>query len=177
MSTNHQLVQLERCRMGFKHLRSIVPNYWNLAGERRRNWYKFVRIHARQTVDSYRWRFWKSQIIFLSHYTAKSDYLFIFRQVSISWIVSKKIFFQSLCHQYGGHSSHVTTVSFLHDDTRLISTGGMDTSVLQWSLEWNYYFLLFILFIFALFQFALSIGFKLISILLTYIWISYFTIN
>ncbi|XP_077290985.1 echinoderm microtubule-associated protein-like 2 isoform X2 [Arctopsyche grandis] len=42
---------------------------------------------------------------------------------------------KSLCHQYGGHSSHVTSVSFLHDDTRLVSTGGMDTSVMQWSLE------------------------------------------
>ncbi|XP_076678877.1 echinoderm microtubule-associated protein-like 2 isoform X5 [Andrena cerasifolii] len=39
---------------------------------------------------------------------------------------------KSLCHTYGGHSSHVTNVSFLQDDTRLISTGGGDTSVLQW---------------------------------------------
>lgn len=39
---------------------------------------------------------------------------------------------QSLCHTYSGHSSHVTGIEFLHDDTRLISTGGNDTSVLQW---------------------------------------------
>ncbi|KAF7393141.1 hypothetical protein HZH66_008974 [Vespula vulgaris] len=39
---------------------------------------------------------------------------------------------KSLYHSYGGHSSHVTNVSFLQDDTRLVSTGGNDTSVLQW---------------------------------------------
>ncbi|KAM9813061.1 echinoderm microtubule-associated protein-like 2 isoform 1-T1 [Syngnathus typhle] len=35
-------------------------------------------------------------------------------------------------HEYGGHSSHVTSVAFLHDDSRLISTGGKDASILQW---------------------------------------------
>lgn len=39
---------------------------------------------------------------------------------------------KSLAHVYGGHSSHVTSVTFLHDDTRLISTGGNDTGVMQW---------------------------------------------
>ncbi|XP_012284868.1 echinoderm microtubule-associated protein-like 2 isoform X2 [Orussus abietinus] len=39
---------------------------------------------------------------------------------------------KSLFHVYGGHSSHVTNVSFLQDDTRLVSIGGGDTSVLQW---------------------------------------------
>uniref|UniRef100_A0AAY4E789 EMAP like 2 n=1 Tax=Denticeps clupeoides TaxID=299321 RepID=A0AAY4E789_9TELE len=37
-------------------------------------------------------------------------------------------------HQYSGHSSHVTNVAFLHDDSRLLSTGGKDTSILQWAL-------------------------------------------
>ncbi|RXN07661.1 echinoderm microtubule-associated -like 2 isoform X1 [Labeo rohita] len=37
-------------------------------------------------------------------------------------------------HIYGGHSSHVTNVAFLHDDSHLISTGGKDTSILQWVL-------------------------------------------
>ncbi|XP_013881874.1 echinoderm microtubule-associated protein-like 2 [Austrofundulus limnaeus] len=37
-------------------------------------------------------------------------------------------------HEYGGHSSHVTNVAFLHDDTHLISTGGKDTSILQWGV-------------------------------------------
>ncbi|XP_075233880.1 echinoderm microtubule-associated protein-like 2 isoform X2 [Lycorma delicatula] len=41
---------------------------------------------------------------------------------------------KSLNHTYGGHSSHVTSVTFLHDDSRLISIGGKDTSVLQWSI-------------------------------------------
>ncbi|XP_052437337.1 echinoderm microtubule-associated protein-like 1 isoform X1 [Carassius gibelio] len=35
-------------------------------------------------------------------------------------------------HIYGGHSSHVTNVNFLHDDSHLISTGGKDMSVMQW---------------------------------------------
>ncbi|XP_043941272.1 echinoderm microtubule-associated protein-like 2 isoform X2 [Protopterus annectens] len=35
-------------------------------------------------------------------------------------------------HKYGGHSSHVTNVAFLHDDSVLISTGGKDTSIMQW---------------------------------------------
>ncbi|KAF2905825.1 hypothetical protein ILUMI_00361 [Ignelater luminosus] len=42
---------------------------------------------------------------------------------------------RSLNHAYGGHSSHVTGVSFLHDDSRLVSTGGKDTSVLQWIIS------------------------------------------
>ncbi|XP_006627673.2 echinoderm microtubule-associated protein-like 2 isoform X1 [Lepisosteus oculatus] len=37
-------------------------------------------------------------------------------------------------HVYGGHSSHVTNVAFLHDDSYLISTGGKDTSILQWTV-------------------------------------------
>ncbi|XP_037914233.1 echinoderm microtubule-associated protein-like 2 isoform X3 [Hermetia illucens] len=41
---------------------------------------------------------------------------------------------KSLCHLYGGHSSHVTAVEFLCDDTRVISTGGNDTSVMQWTV-------------------------------------------
>lgn len=41
---------------------------------------------------------------------------------------------KSLCHTYGGHSSHVTAVNFLHDDTRLVSVGGKDTAVLQWTV-------------------------------------------
>ncbi|KAI5098974.1 echinoderm microtubule-associated protein-like 2 isoform X1, partial [Silurus meridionalis] len=39
---------------------------------------------------------------------------------------------RSPSHEYGGHSSHVTNVAFLHDDSQLISTGGKDTSILQW---------------------------------------------
>ncbi|KAK4886318.1 hypothetical protein RN001_002589 [Aquatica leii] len=39
---------------------------------------------------------------------------------------------KSLNHVYAGHSSHVTAVAFMHDDTRMVSIGGKDTSVLQW---------------------------------------------
>nr|XP_019556864.2 echinoderm microtubule-associated protein-like 2 isoform X1 [Aedes albopictus]XP_029731907.1 echinoderm microtubule-associated protein-like 2 isoform X1 [Aedes albopictus] len=39
---------------------------------------------------------------------------------------------KSLSHAYRGHSSHVTAVKFMHDGVRLLSAGGLDTSVLQW---------------------------------------------
>lgn len=39
---------------------------------------------------------------------------------------------QALSHKYGGHSSHVTNVAFLWDDSVALTTGGKDTSVLQW---------------------------------------------
>ncbi|XP_056638235.1 echinoderm microtubule-associated protein-like 2 isoform X2 [Diorhabda sublineata] len=42
---------------------------------------------------------------------------------------------RSLCHSYGGHSSHVTGVNFLYDDSRIISIGGNDTAVLQWTVS------------------------------------------
>ncbi|MGH0114994.1 UNVERIFIED_CONTAM: hypothetical protein FKN15_065918 [Acipenser sinensis] len=35
-------------------------------------------------------------------------------------------------HSYSGHSSHVTNVAFLHDNSLLLSTGGKDMSILQW---------------------------------------------
>ena len=33
---------------------------------------------------------------------------------------------------FSGHSSHVTNVRWTHDDKMLITTGGMDTSILVW---------------------------------------------
>ncbi|XP_036992703.2 echinoderm microtubule-associated protein-like 2 isoform X1 [Artibeus jamaicensis] len=39
---------------------------------------------------------------------------------------------RALSHKYGGHSSHVTNVAFLWDDSMALSTGGKDTSILQW---------------------------------------------
>ena len=44
-------------------------------------------------------------------------------------------FLQSLHHTIGGHSSHVTRVEFLADDSRVISTGGRDTAIMQWNLS------------------------------------------
>ncbi|XP_037024980.1 echinoderm microtubule-associated protein-like 2 isoform X2 [Bradysia coprophila] len=41
---------------------------------------------------------------------------------------------KSLAHTYGGHSSHVTGVEFMQDDARIISIGGNDTSVMQWTV-------------------------------------------
>ena len=59
----------------------------------------------------------------------------IFRKNIISWEINV-IFsiFQSTAHIYGGHSSHVTNVRFLHDDSRLLSTGGKDMAILQWQI-------------------------------------------
>jgi microtubule-associated protein-like 1/2 len=37
-------------------------------------------------------------------------------------------------HSYRGHSSHVTTVRFLCDDSRLLSLGGKDSAILQWQV-------------------------------------------
>ncbi|XP_051625514.1 echinoderm microtubule-associated protein-like 1 isoform X1 [Manacus candei] len=42
--------------------------------------------------------------------------------------------FRAPSHVYGGHSSHVTNVDFLCEDTHLISTGGKDTSIMQWRI-------------------------------------------
>ncbi|XP_029449169.1 echinoderm microtubule-associated protein-like 4 isoform X2 [Rhinatrema bivittatum] len=37
-------------------------------------------------------------------------------------------------HKFSAHSSHVTNVSFTHNDGHLISTGGKDMSIIQWRL-------------------------------------------
>uniref|UniRef100_A0A1A8HH68 Echinoderm microtubule associated protein like 1 n=1 Tax=Nothobranchius korthausae TaxID=1143690 RepID=A0A1A8HH68_9TELE len=42
--------------------------------------------------------------------------------------------FRAPSHVYSGHSSHVTNVSFLFDDSFLVSTGGKDMSVMQWRI-------------------------------------------
>ncbi|XP_047466629.1 echinoderm microtubule-associated protein-like 1 isoform X7 [Mugil cephalus] len=42
--------------------------------------------------------------------------------------------FRAPSHVYGGHSSHVTNVTFLCDDGYLVSTGGKDMSVMQWRI-------------------------------------------
>jgi len=52
-----------------------------------------------------------------------------------------RLFAAPACHhqapyeEYVGHSSHVTDVGFLSDDSFLISAGGNDTSVMQWTIE------------------------------------------
>uniref|UniRef100_A0A8C6ME53 EMAP like 1 n=1 Tax=Nothobranchius furzeri TaxID=105023 RepID=A0A8C6ME53_NOTFU len=43
--------------------------------------------------------------------------------------------FRAPSHVYSGHSSHVTNVSFLFDDSFLVSTGGKDMSVMQWRVK------------------------------------------
>uniref|UniRef100_A0A8C8S216 EMAP like 1 n=1 Tax=Pelusios castaneus TaxID=367368 RepID=A0A8C8S216_9SAUR len=49
--------------------------------------------------------------------------------------------FRAPSHVYGGHSSHVTNVDFLCEDTHLISTGGKDTSIMQWRVIYHLHFL------------------------------------
>jgi len=39
---------------------------------------------------------------------------------------------RAACRPYGGHSSHVTNISFTWNDDRVISTGGDDRAVFQW---------------------------------------------
>ncbi|XP_025089345.1 LOW QUALITY PROTEIN: echinoderm microtubule-associated protein-like 1 [Pomacea canaliculata] len=41
---------------------------------------------------------------------------------------------RSSCHSFKGHSSHVTSVAFLYDDSRVLSTGGRDMAILQWQV-------------------------------------------
>ncbi|XP_054153345.1 echinoderm microtubule-associated protein-like 2 isoform X2 [Oppia nitens] len=40
-----------------------------------------------------------------------------------------------LNHSYGGHSGHLTGVRFMADDSRLISIGGRDSTVMQWTVS------------------------------------------
>ncbi len=50
-------------------------------------------------------------------------------------IYNVQSFPQSLHHTVGGHSSVVTRVDFLADDSRLVSAGGRDTAIMQWALQ------------------------------------------
>ena len=38
---------------------------------------------------------------------------------------------------YIGHASHVTRTRFLHDDSKLISTGGNDKCILVWKTDFG----------------------------------------
>lgn len=41
---------------------------------------------------------------------------------------------QALSHKYGGHSSHVTKVAFLCNDSMALTTGGKGTILMQWQV-------------------------------------------
>lgn len=40
-----------------------------------------------------------------------------------------------LHHSYSGHTATIQTVRFLADDSRVISIGGKDSAILQWSVS------------------------------------------
>ena len=42
---------------------------------------------------------------------------------------------KTLCHTYTGHSSQVSRVQWTQDGNKLLSVGGRDTAVLQWTLQ------------------------------------------
>jgi len=42
--------------------------------------------------------------------------------------------YQAAGHIFSGHSSHVTNVQFLYDDSRLLSSGGKDCAIFQWQV-------------------------------------------
>ena len=42
---------------------------------------------------------------------------------------------RQICNSYKGHSSHVTNVKWQYDDRFVISTGGLEKSIIQWLFE------------------------------------------
>uniref|UniRef100_A0A8C1C150 EMAP like 2 n=1 Tax=Cyprinus carpio carpio TaxID=630221 RepID=A0A8C1C150_CYPCA len=78
--------------------------------------------------------------VFGNNFLAKGEIFFFLHfnfNTGQSYFINKTFFSlhpQASSHIYGGHSSHVTNVAFLHDDSHLLSTGGKDTSILQWVL-------------------------------------------
>lgn len=66
--------------------------------------------------------------------TLPTIYIFFFLDIDTRSLYSKILSSQSQYHAYSGHSSPVTNVSFLHDDTRVISSGGKDSSIIQWAV-------------------------------------------
>lgn len=42
---------------------------------------------------------------------------------------------RQIYNQYKGHSSHVTGVKWMYDDKFVISIGGLEKSIIQWTFE------------------------------------------
>lgn len=110
---------------------------------RRLGWHRHQCVDpiSQQKSDRPRWRLLQSSPVLLPVFHCQGEWPGRTRPV---W---KKLFSRTflfrlpspLCsqapsHKYSAHSSHVTNVSFLHNDSHLISTGGKDTSIMQWRL-------------------------------------------
>lgn len=149
----------QRRRLGVQLVRLNVLHHRNMARRCRRHRRQRLRTIQRIQTDGHGRRFRKSETLFLPGQTTqgirtinvdkrpvfekRNNYLLVqwFSRIPRHFRITRYVFFflfcpQSLCHVYGGHSSHVTNVTFLHDDSRLISIGGKDTSVLQWEIVW-----------------------------------------
>jgi microtubule-associated protein-like 6 len=54
---------------------------------------------------------------------------------------SVKLFKYPVCikkqiyNKYKGHSSHVTSIKWMYDDKFVVSTGGLEKSIIQWVFE------------------------------------------
>lgn len=103
----------------------------------------------RQAPPGYWGRLWEGPSLLVPLLTVQGNKIKITKIIrmkilsfflGLCWILWRSVFiclFQAPSHVYGGHSSHVTNVTFLFDDSYLVSTGGKDMSVLQWKIVWD----------------------------------------
>ena len=132
LPAEHPTILSSRYNLGFSELRHILRYVGRLA---RRSW----RDRCQQLLPS-QWkgshrdgrRLWQNQTFCQSSLSSKGilydeRWPFFSKRDSVS--------FQAKFTEASGHSSHVTCVQFLHNDTRLISIGGRDSAVMQWMLS------------------------------------------
>ena len=84
---------------------------------------KFSPSSTVKNMERYR-RYFYFTLIFLNNLVVLENIFF----------EDRKFLFQAECRNCIAHSSHVTCVRFMYDDTRMISVGGKDCSVMQWRI-------------------------------------------